>query len=174
MGIWGGRWGSAEGCQQRGCLNTVLKDELELMRLRWVAWTKGTRWAEGPYSREGLRQPGWLRLCEVRCDWSWTPGLEGARVPRGLPGVESWPGSWGPAQAEKLFLTIEFGTFQSIPDMWFLSTVLTVHFHLRVNTVLVLFLLFIYRPGHLPDSHLRPRKEGQGSSANLGRWVAFC
>ena len=41
--------GSTKHCQ-RWCLNTVVKDELELVGLRWVGW------AEGPYSGEGWRQ----------------------------------------------------------------------------------------------------------------------
>lgn len=42
--------GSTKGCQQRWCLNTAVKDELELVGLRWVEW------AEGSYGGEGWRQ----------------------------------------------------------------------------------------------------------------------
>lgn len=93
--------GSAKGGQQR-CLNTELKEELELMRRRWVGSVgRGMPGGQtGPAEGRGRgRSSEWVGGSKdgAGCVRSGVTDqalkLEGARVPGGLAG----PASWGPA-----------------------------------------------------------------------------
>lgn len=130
VGVWAVGWG-----QQKWCLNTVLKDELEFVTLGWAGGQRRSGWVEEPYKEGGRGRDNELAATWSSCVWL-GPCEMGIRdhdlldmkVPgrsRGLlGGVPVLPPGAPPSLPgpSRFFLRVYFVTFQSIPTMWFLYT----------------------------------------------------